>query len=766
MQVRVSIQGRVQGVGFRPSVYRYARSLGVSGYVRNLGDGNVEILVGGNRRLIDGFLSGLEDALPPLAEIMSLETEEVDVGRNEDFRIVPSGRSAGKSSTSFIPQDVGTCERCLEELFDRDNRRFGYPFITCTDCGPRYSISREPPFDRLNTAMDPFKMCERCEAEYVDPEDRRYHAQTISCSRCGPSIWLSGPEGRLEVEDPIAMAASLLEDGKIVCIKGLGGSHISCLTTDDKVLKRLRRILKRPFQPFAIMAWDIGAVEGFAKVNPHEERALLGWRRPIVALDKGIPFPLSSLLSPDLPNIGVMLPYTPVHHLLMSRVSDPALVMTSANVHDEPMIVEEGRVRERLRGMDYILWHDRQIVNRVDDSVLRFHGDQPVMIRRSRGYVPHPVRLGWDREACILGVGPELSSTACVAKRGMAYLTQHIGNTSNFDTFNFLREAISSLMRNTHTLHLDAIAHDLHPEFLSTKLARSLAEKWSCPNFEVQHHYAHLYSLRAEHGIGSSSEVMGIVCDGIGYGEDGGSWGGEILAIGESERRLGSLRPQPMIGGDAAAVHPVRMVIGILADQYEEEHLRRVVRRYCYDGLVRGERELDVILDQLRSGYNVTRTTSTGRILDAVSVLLGISYERTYEGEGAMRLEGIAARGDPDSVDLPVEIEREGDRYILDTTSMLRGVVDALGERRSREDIAASAQESLGRGLAELADICAQKINPDHLGCSGGVMYNRQIVAAIESNLERPLLKHVALPPGDGCISLGQVEAAYDRMSG
>ncbi|MBU7004458.1 MAG: carbamoyltransferase HypF, partial [Theionarchaea archaeon] len=530
MQVRLSIQGRVQGVGFRPSVYRYAVSLGLAGYVRNTGNGNVEVLVDGRKELVENFTTGLAGALPPLAEVISIRTERVKAGRQKEFKILPSVNLGDGSSDSFIPQDVATCESCYGELFDPDDRRHGYPFITCTDCGPRYTISRGPPFDRDNTSMEPFEMCEDCATEYVDPGDRRYHAQTIACSSCGPKVWLAGPDGKtIRSKNPIARAARLIDGGEIVAIKGVGGTHIACRVTDDGPIRDLRKILRRPYQPFALMARDLREARSFASVGDPEAESLTSWKRPIVVLDKLNPFPLSKLLAPDLSNIGVMLPYTPMHHLLLSGTEEPALVMTSANVHDEPMIIEPGRLRERLKKIPYILWHDREITNRCDDSVVRFHGENPVLIRRSRGYVPHPIELPWKEEEVVLGVGPELSSTACIAKDGLAYLTQHIGNTSNFDTFNYLKEAISSLMKNTSTVRLDAVAHDLHPDFLSTRLASSLSESWDCPAFPVQHHFAHIYSLAAEHGIDPESRMMGIAADGVGYGNEKETWGGEVL---------------------------------------------------------------------------------------------------------------------------------------------------------------------------------------------------------------------------------------------
>ncbi len=765
MQLRVLVQGRVQGVGFRPSVYRFAKSLDLRGYVRNLGNGNVEILVEGDQGTVREFLSGLEGSLPPLAEILTMETEVLEGKPQGEFRIEPSKSPSGSTSNSYVPQDVATCDRCLEELLNPDNRRHGYPFITCTDCGPRYSISGGPPFDRDRTSMSDFPMCERCRAEYEDPGDRRYHAQTIACRDCGPGVRLIGPQGELMVGKPIIGAAKLLEEGEIVAVKGLGGSHIACLTTDNSAVRRLREILGRPFQPFALMASSIEDVRKFSSVSESEEEMLLSWRRPIVVLDKLDPFPLSPLLSPDLSNIGVMLPYTPLHHLLLSRVDDRALVMTSANVHGEPMILKEGMMREKVGEIGYLLWHDREIRNRVDDSVVRFQGEDPVLIRRSRGYVPHPVSLGWSSEDCILGVGPELNSVACIAKNGLAYLTQHIGNTSNFDTYGYLRDAISSLMKNTSTQDLDAIAHDLHPQFLSTRLAKSMSGKWGCPTYAVQHHYAHLYSLLAEHGLEPTTNALGIICDGVGYGSERESWGGEVLAVGDEELRMGSLQPQPLIGGDLASLYPVRMVVGILAREYREARLKAVVKKYCHEGLRKGEQELDLIIEQLKKRFNVTWTTSTGRVLDVISALLGISYERTYEGEGPMRLEGVASRGDPKSVDLPVDVSKKEGRYVFDTMALVRGVVEALEARRPRKDIAASAQESLAEGIAEMANLCAREMEPDFVGCSGGVMYNRHIVSTIEKKLDHQLVRHTYLPPGDGCICVGQVTAAYRQRS-
>jgi len=361
-------------------------------------------------------------------------------------------------------------------------------------------------------------------------------------------------------------------------------------------------------------------------------------------------------------------------------------------------------------------------------------------------------------------VGPELCSTACICRDGQAFLTQHIGDTSEYDTFSFLREAISRFMRNLGIDKVDIVAHDRHPEFYSTRLAEELSRRWECPAVSVQHHFAHLYSLMAERKIDPSKRVMGIVCDGVGYGTAREAWGGEVLGISpEGESRLGSLQPQPMIGGDLAAMYPTRMAIGVLSRVMSEKRVRGIVSRFCRGGLPRGQEELDLVFQQLRSGFNVSLTTSTGRILDAISAILGISFKRTYEGEGAMRLEGVASRGDPRSVDLRVEVYEKEGRFVFDTTPLLVDVVSAMERNTPRRHIAAATQEAVGKGLAEMAKLCAESFDPDVIGCSGGVMYNRHIVSVIERELDRDLVKHVQLPAGDGCISLGQAMAAHVR---
>jgi len=751
LRAEVRVTGIVQGVGFRPFVYRAAVRNGLVGYVRNRGDAGVEIVVEGGKGDVERFLEDVTERGPPLAQIHRLTTTYAE-DRNEfvGFRILDSSDEV-ELSGSVVPADVSICDDCLRELRDPSDRRHGYFFITCTNCGPRYTAIERLPYDRPNTTMRDFPMCDPCLREYRDPSNRRFHAQTVACSRCGPRAYLMTSEGQpVECRDPIREAGRLLGEGRLVAVKGNGGFHVAAAATQDEPIGRLRRTKHRAQKPFAIMARDLEAVRSFAEVSPEEASLLTSRIRPIVLLRKSGEYYLSGLVSPGLHNVGVMLPYTGLHVMLFDGVPVPAYVMTSANPPSEPIVTENREALERLGPVvDYFLLHDRAIAQRCDDSVVRLHGDRPSIIRRSRGYAPQPVRLRLPAGRCALGVGAELNATSCVALGDRAFLSQHIGDVEELETLRFLRESIDHLTRLTNS-RAEVVACDLHPGFNTTRLAQSLAEGLGCPVVPVQHHHAHIASLMAEHGI---PEMVGIACDGFGYGPGGEAWGGEVLHCSrEGFRRLGHLQEQPMAGGDLATRYPLRMAAGILHGAADiGEWLLSHSHRFPH-----GEREVETVLRQLERRSAPT-TTSCGRVLDAVSALLGVCYERTYEGEPAMKLES-AALGGRDTLNLAPQIRGR----VIQTTCLVREVFDQRG-KQPVADLACSAESYIARSLAQLAVEEARRECVAMIGISGGVAHNEYITLTIRKATEGAglgFLVHEQVPPGDGGISLGQAIVA------
>ncbi|RLI01601.1 carbamoyltransferase HypF [Candidatus Bathyarchaeota archaeon] len=746
------VEGIVQGVGFRPFIYRTAVNIGLKGFVRNRGDAGVEIVVEGEKEAIKQFIKTVKTKHPPLAQIYNLKVQysEKEKRKFTDFKILKSFDEKIFSG-SVIPQDVSICDECLRELRNPKNPRYNYFFITCTDCGPRFTIIEKLPYDRPNTTMKDFPMCSFCEKEYRDPLNRRFHAQTVACPVCGPKVFLTTKNGEtLDFEDPIREAGKLVEEGYIVAVKGNGGFHIATSTLKSEPIIRLRKVKHRAQKPFAIMAKSLEAVKTFARVGKEEEKLLTSYIRPIVLLEKNEDYYLSEQISPGLHNIGVMLPYTGMHYMLFDKVKEPAFVMTSANPPNEPIIIDNEEAIRRLGSIvDYFLLHNRKIAQRCDDSVVRFNDGNQLIIRRSRGYAPTPIHLKSKVKKFVLGVGAEENVTGCILVDDKAFITQYIGDVEKLETLNYLKEAINHLL-NLINAKIEVVACDLHPRFNTTKLAQEFSEKTGCEIIPIQHHQAHLASLMGEYGL---REMIGIVCDGFGYGLDGKAWGGEILWWnGENFERLGHLQEQPMVGGDKATIYPLRMTTGILYRVKEfEEWIYKKVEHFPFK-----EEEIEVIFKQLKTG-KTPLTTSCGRVLDAVSALLGICYERTYEGEPALKLESTALRG-KDVLNLEPKIENE----TINTTYLLLEIFENLG-KYSIEDLACSAQIYLAKSLALLAVKKAESLGVKNIGFTGGVAYNKQITQTIKEIVEKNGLKfvvHHQVPPGDGGISFGQVVAA------
>lgn len=741
----------MQGVGFRPFVYRIATSNKLVGFVRNLGDAGVEIVAEGSQESVSRFMVQLKNERPPTSAIYKIdETYPAETGEFSEFRILTSDQ-ARVHAGSVIPPDIGICDNCLRELRGREDRRFDYFFITCTDCGPRYTIIDGLPYDRPRTTMRDFEMCEKCEGEYKDPGDRRFHAQTVACARCGPSVTLFTNDRRpVQSADPIREAGRLLERGHILAVKGNGGFHLASSTLLREPILRLRRTKFRLQKPLAVMSRDLESARSFSEITPTEAQWMMSYAKPIVLLRKRSDFSLSDEIAPGLHNIGVMLPYTGLHSMLFDETRERAFVMTSANPPNAPIINDNEEAFSRLSDVvDYFLVHNRAISQRCDDSVVRCFEGSTAFLRRSRGYAPAPIPVDMPKDACSLGVGGELNATSCLVYEGRAYMTQHIGDVETLQTYGFLKEAARHLLMLTGCKPR-SIGRDLHPLFNTTRFANELVQEWGVPAVPVQHHYAHVAGLMAEHNV---DEIVGISCDGYGYGDDGSAWGGEIIFANHSEHgRVGHLEPQPMIGGDLATKYPLRMVAGILRTHSEIGDWLTERR----EQFPRGSGEIEMVLKQLHSS-RIPMTTSCGRVLDAISAILGLCYERSYEGEPAMKLES-AAQGGGDALRIEPRIEGQ----VVRTSEMVHEIFANL-HRVSVRDLAFSAQSCMARSLAVGAIGAASRLSVGTVGFTGGVACNEMITRILKNEIEKAgfrFLVHQSVPPGDGGLSFGQAVVA------
>ena len=736
--LKILAQGIVQGVGFRPYIYRLAKDLKLNGYVRNLGN-IVEIIIEGENT--SKFQKRLNEELPPIARIDSVKIEEIKLNNYDDFKIIES--SDTQSGVSVIPADIAICDKCLSEIRNPKDRRYKYPFNACTNCGPRFTVIENVPYDRERTSMEEFPLCDECLKEYKQPLDRRYHGEAICCSKCGPEITIYKGLEKLNVENAIKKGSEILKKGKILAIKGIGGTHLVVDAYNDKAIRKLREKLNRPNQAFAVMSKNLKSVENYAVLSKKEKKTITSNKRPIVILKKNKNYPFPESLSPGLHNIGVMLPYSPMHYLLFDESEIDTYVMTSANIPGEPMMIEN---EEILRGInDYSLIHNRKILNRCDDSVIRFRNDSLSFIRRSRGYVPEPYTINYEsNDLNVLALGPELDVTFSLACKNKVYPSQHIGNTNKPKTLMFLRHAIENIERITKINEINVIACDMHPHFFTTKLAYELAEKYEAKVLPVQHHHAHSVALGNDHGI---DEMIVIACDGVGYGSDGTSWGGEILHTNiHSFKRLAHLQPQIMPGGDMATKYPVRMLTSIVRD---EELINDYSKYFKY-----GDVEIKNIYKQLDSSINVGVTTSTGRVLDSIAVALEIAHVRTYEGECSMKLES-AAYYSTKNLDIPVIIEKNQ----LNTTELLKNVIKLYQSGEKKADVACAGQMAIAKGLSELAIRHADKYSVQDIGATGGVFYNEAISSYVKKIIENNgynFLEHINTCAGDGSVSLGQ----------
>jgi hydrogenase maturation protein HypF len=745
---RISIEGIVQGVGFRPFVYQAARKWGVSGWVRNDSRG-VTVEAEGELHLLAGFLWTLRDDVPPLATVSRFEMSDLPVTGTSGFTIRESEGTAAK--TAQIAPDSFVCPDCLAELFEPADRRYRYPFINCTNCGPRYSIVTAIPYDRPHTTMVDFPLCAACRAEYDDPASRRFHAQPNACPTCGPQLTLLDGQGRrLAAEDPIAAAVGLLRQGRIVAVKGLGGYHLAVDAVNDAAVRELRRRKSRDEKPFALMAYSSADVLTFAEAEESELRLLGGPERPIVLLRQKPGHSLSPAVAPRNRYFGVMLPYTPLHYLLL-KDSFVALVMTSGNRSDEPIAYEDNEAVMRLAGIaDAFLGHNRRIETRVDDSIARVMAGKALLLRRSRGYVPRGVFLPREQPS-VLAVGGELKSTVCLTRDDRAFLSQHIGDLNNAEACASFERTIGHLQRLLE-LQPQIVAHDLHPDYHSTRYAEGLA---GVRRVAVQHHHAHLASCLAEHG--ADGEAIGVIFDGIGYGDDGRIWGGEFL-LGDCRgyRRVGHFAYLPMPGGDAATREPFRMALSCLHHAYGGELPDLPV----IAAIPEAERRL--LLQMIEQGVNSPLTSSCGRLFDAVAALCGLRDRVSYEGQAALELE-MAIAEDGEAGYYPYDIEHAPEGYIFQPAATIRAIVDDLQGKVPVSTISARFHNTLAYLVAETCLLVRADTGLARVALSGGVFQNRYLTEKCVVILKRggfEVLTHSLVPPNDGGLALGQAVIA------
>jgi len=750
---RLRVQGVVQGVGFRPFVYRLAHEHGLAGWVRNTSQG-VEIEVEGPAPAVNAFGRALTTEAPPLARLDSVDSGPVPVTGEGEFRILAS--QAAEDVEAMIPADVATCAACAGEIFDPADRRHGYPFTNCTDCGPRFTIIAAVPYDRRFTTMRGFRMCPQCQAEYDDPRDRRFHAEPNACPVCGPRLWLE-EDGERREDGVLARAGELLAAGLVVAVKGIGGFHLACDARQEAAVQLLRARKGRGDKPLAVMVRDLAEARGLAVLEGPQEALLASPAAPIVLARKRPGSDLAPGVAPGNRDVGLMLPYSPLHRLLFNS-SPPALVMTSGNVSEEPLAYTIAGAREKLtRLADALVLHNRDIQVPCDDSVLRvLPPGETIILRRARGLVPHTISLPVECPADILGVGGEQKNTFCLAWGRTALLSQHIGDLDTVETYDYFGTAIAhleGLSRRTHRV----IAHDLHPGYLSTRYAR---DREGDRHIGVQHHHAHIAACLAENG--STERCLGLALDGTGYGTDGTIWGGEILLADLADfQRVGHLAPVRLPGGEAAVRDPRRMAAAYLHAAYGG----RWAEMAAPLGLGFTPLEAQVLERQLASGWNSPLTSSAGRLFDAVAAALDICRRRSYEGQPAVELEMAAAEDEGGFYRASVQ-EQEG-RWVLDGPGLFRQVLDEYLAGVSRAVVAARFHESLARLLGSACEHLRQRHGLNLVALSGGVFQNARMALRVKELLREAgfeVLTHTQSPPNDGCVALGQAVVAAARL--
>ncbi|GIW53569.1 MAG: carbamoyltransferase [Gemmatimonadales bacterium] len=759
--LRISVTGVVQGVGFRPFVHRLAARHGLVGWVRNTA-GEVEIQIEGPPEEMQAFLRELVDAPPPLARIAKVTAVPSIYGGHQEFAILIS--SEDSSRRQAVPPDVALCPACENELFDRASRRYRYPFITCTDCGPRFTVIESLPYDRHRTTMRVFPQCPRCLDEYHTPGNRRFHCETNSCPECGPALWLEAADGTVLTpeaahraagqEAAIRKAGELLRAGMILAIRGLGGFHLAVDATNNQAVQLLRRRKRRDSKPFAVMVASVSEAAGLAEVGPAEASLLISEERPIVLLRRRKQTPLAEAIAPGLDTVGIMIAYTPLHRLVLEEVQRP-LVMTSGNLTDEPIVATNEAARERLAQIaDFLLLHNRPISARCDDSVVRVVMEKPVFLRRARGYAPLPLELPIAASTAIIAVGADLKNTFTLADGSEAWVSPHIGDLEKLETVEHFQQTLQTY-RRLFRIDPELAVRDLHPGYISTFLAHELpvARIWA-----VQHHHAHIAAVMAEHGL--SEPVIGLAFDGTGYGDDGQIWGGEVLLADlRSYRRLGHLRYAPLPGGDSAVRQPWRAALGLLS----LEPSATFARQRTLARIPSPERSLAEV--QLRENLNSPLTSSMGRLFDAAAAILGVRQIAHYEGQAAMELEALAR--DRGAEPLPFPVIWSSGEWILDPIPLLVALAEKAARGEALADLAAAFHESIAATAAAVAEAACSAHSVNRVALGGGVFQNARLLASVTERLRSlglEVLWPVRLSPNDGAISYGQAAVAAARL--
>ncbi len=755
IRLQIKVNGIVQGVGFRPFVSRLAIEFGLTGFVRNSQAG-VEIEVEGGKNHVEDFANGLREKSPPLSEIIRIETSPLKILHSKQFEIISSSEEIGNQT--LISPDAAICDDCLKEMFDPANRRYLYPFINCTNCGPRLTIIENIPYDRKYTTMNKFEMCEECSKEYHDPHDRRFHAQPNACPKCGPHVWYQHNDNSstYEKESALIQTAKKLADGKIVAIKGLGGFHLAVDAYNDEAVKRLRERKRREEKPFAVMAQNVEMLNDLVYLCEEEKNLITSFARPILLLKKKN-YNIAESVAPNNKRLGVMIAYTPLHHILLNEVQKhlkhfpPVLVMTSANFSEEPIEIANEGAREKLSEIaDGFLFHNRDILIRTDDSVAVFVNNKQRIIRRSRGFVPRPFFIK-KNGAAILGVGAELKNTICLLKDDQAFASQHIGDLTNYSAHQFFQETIA-YQQKIIDRKAEYVGYDLHPDYLSTKWAK---EENKLPSFGIQHHHAHMAACMGEHNL--ENDVIGIILDGTGYGIDNTIWGGEILLGSYTKvKRLAHLETIPLPGGDAAIREPWRIAVSYLHHAFDGKLPQ-------FDFMKNTNTEL--ILQMLDKKINSPLTSSAGRLFDAVSVICGGPEIIRYEAQAAIELMQKVEMMDvePYSID-----EDEIKQKFIPVKLLIKKIVEDLNNGTSSSTISARFHKTLAHLLINQTEQARAETNINDVVLSGGVFQNEILLELMESELQLKgfnVHSHSKIPTNDGGISFGQVMVVNELIT-
>ncbi len=748
----ITIYGIVQGVGFRPYVHKGVQKYQLTGWICNSEQG-IEMEVEGERSNVNGFIKKIKKNAPILSMIEKVLVQEMPVFGYTDFKIKKS-KTREENPLALIPPDISICDDCLSELLDPADRRYRYPFINCTNCGPRFTIIKEIPYDREKTTMSNFSMCGKCNSEYIDINNRRYHAQPNACHDCGPQVSLYLKGKKIEVKEPVIEVQKRLAEGQIGIIKGLGGFHITCDAANLTAVSRLREIKKRDKKPLAVMAENIDLIKKICHLSAKAKKILTSKEKPIVLLKKKKKYYLSPEIASDNSYLGVMLPYTPLHAILL-KDSNLIIVMTSANFSDEPIIIKNNEALDQLSDkVDFMLLHNRSIYNRCDDSVIKDSFSSPIMIRRARGYAPFPIMLN-KKVSQILAVGPEEKNTVCFTRDCYAFPTQHLGDLKNQENFVAYQEAIDRFIQ-VFRFKPKIIACDLHPDYLSTSYAEMLSRKENLILCRVQHHHAHIASCMAENHL--TEKVIGVSFDGTGLGDDGKIWGGEFLIANYYDyKRVGHLKYQAMPGGEQVIHYPWRMAFSYIYSNYGSKISNLDI------GFIkqRKRKEINLLEQMLIKNINSPSTSSCGRLFDAVSALIGLKEEVSFEGQAAIQLESICQSALDDNYSF--RIEKELNKWIINTEEMFRQIVFDLKNNVPKSTIATKFHNTVAEFTTSMCKIIREKTLINEVVLSGGVFQNsyllEQTIKKLKNNMFNIFI-HKAMPPNDACISLGQAMVA------